>query len=268
MRYNGSMGKLYSAHGIPASYCNRELVVFDLDGTLTESKVNLKPDMARIFKALLRKKKAAVISGSRYEQFKTQFLSPLRCPEELLQNLFLFPANATSFYRYQNGWRRVYAHILTPREKKNILSAFRMAFQEAHYVPPPRVYGAVIENRGTEETFSALGQHAPLALKKKWNITEDVRPRIIRALRKHLKKFSIREGGLTSIDVTEPGIDKAYGIRQIERRLKIPQREMLFVGDALYRGGNDNAVRRTAVPCVAVRGPEDTKKVIRKILGD
>lgn len=266
MRYNEKMKKLYSSRTIPASCRTKELIVFDLDGTLTESKANLKPDIARMLKALLQKKKVVVIGGGKYEQFRVQFIARLHCPKELLPKLFLFPATATSFYRYQNGWRRVYAHILTLREKKNILSAFRSAFRETHYVPPRRVYGVVIENRGTEETFSALGQHAPLALKEKWNITEDIRPRLIRALRKHLKKFSIREGGLTSIDITEPGIDKAYGIRQIERRLKVPIKKMLFIGDALYPGGNDYAAKRTGVLCVAVRGPEDTKKIIKKLV--
>ena len=46
-------------------------------------------------------------------------------------------------------------------------------------------------------------------------------------------------GGATSIDVTKPGIDKAYGIRKLRDVLGISLKEMIFVGDALFAGGND-----------------------------
>ena len=49
----------------------------------------------------------------------------------------------------------------------------------------------------------------------------------------YLPEFEVRLGGLTSIDVTKKGIDKAYGIRQVKKRLSVPIKEMAYVGDAL-----------------------------------
>ena len=72
--------------------------------------------------------------------------------------------------------------------------------------------------------------------------------------------------GYTSIDVTRKGIDKEYGVRQIGKYLHMPIRKMVFIGDALFPGGNDYAARRTGVWCISVRGPEDTKKIIKNIL--
>jgi hydroxymethylpyrimidine pyrophosphatase-like HAD family hydrolase len=43
-------------------------------------------------------------------------------------------------------------------------------------------------------------------------------------------------GGATSIDVTEPGIDKAYGIRKLRDILQISVKEMVHIGDALFPG--------------------------------
>jgi len=76
----------------------------------------------------------------------------------------------------------------------------------------------------------------------------------------------VRTGGLTAIDVTQKGIDKAYGVRQIEKVLKIPIKDMVFIGDALYPGGNDAAAKKTGVQTIAVKGPADTIAIIKKIL--
>jgi HAD superfamily hydrolase (TIGR01484 family) len=246
----------------------KSLVVFDLDGTLTESKQPMKRDMAVLLRKLLETRKVAVISGGKYELFKKHFLERLHEPKKGLQNLFLFPTSATSFYRFRNGaWRRVYMHALSPRNKKTIREAFRKAFVELHYVRPKKIYGTLIEDRGSEMTFSALGQHAPLKDKEEWTRKNStMKRRLANVVGRHVPDLEVRAAGFTSIDVTHKGIDKAYGIRQIETRLKIPRRKMLFVGDALFKGGNDAAVLKTGVDAVAVKGPEETKRVIRAIL--
>jgi len=72
--------------------------------------------------------------------------------------------------------------------------------------------------------------------------------------------------GVTSIDITRKGIDKGYGIVQIEKHLHVKVSEMVFVGDALYEGGNDHPVIRTGIDTLAVTGPEDTKKLLKEWL--
>ena len=54
-----------------------------------------------------------------------------------------------------------------------------------------------------------------------------------------IPEFSVRLGGTTSVDVTKPGIDKGYGIRKLRDTLGIAIEEMIFIGDALFPGGND-----------------------------
>lgn len=271
------MKKLYLPRTIPVSFREKELIVFDLDGTLTKTKSDLKPDMSRMLAALLKRKKVAVIGGGTYRQFTKQFVRRLACPATLLHDLFLFPTTATSFYRYRKGWKKVYVFELSKRERAAIKKAFRDVLKEIHYIPPQKTYGKVIEDRGTQVTFSALGQDVVavlgekkgVALKERW--TRENTPlklKIAKMVGRKIPKLEVHASGFTSIDVTRKGIDKAYGVRQIRRMLDIPMKEILFIGDALYPNGNDYAARRTGVPCIAVRGPEDTKKVIKKILGD
>lgn len=253
---------------IPKNIRNKKLIVFDMDGTLTPSKAPMKRDTAVVLSKLLRKKVVAVIGGGKWSLFQEQLVRGTRFPKELMGNLFLFPGSSTSFYRYKNGrWHNVYSHPLAKEQKKNIYRAFRDVFKEVNYKHPARVWGIVIEDRDTQVTFSALGQKAPIPDKEKWKKNNDgLRMKMTRLLQKKLPGMEVRAGGLTSIDVTKKGIDKAYGIRQIKKVLKMKIRDMLFVGDAIFPGGNDYAAVRTGVDCVTVSGPEETKKVIKFLL--
>ncbi len=254
-------------------FAGKKLVIFDLDGTLAPSKGPMDSEMSSLLAKLLEKRKVAVISGGSYAQFQKQFLASLDCPGNLLKNLFLFPTCSTSFYRYEEGregfdceWKQVYREALAEKEKKKILTGFLKTFQEMKYSSPAKTYGQILEDRGTQITFSALGQEAPLAVKEKWDPKQEKRKVLKQVLEKHLPEFEVRIGGATSIDVTRKGIDKAYGIRQIEKHLKIKNSEMLFIGDALFPGGNDYPVKEAGVQCISVQGVEDCKKVIRKVL--
>lgn len=254
---------------------NKKMVVFDLDGTLTETKSSMDPEMAGLMCRLLEKRKVAVISGGALGQFQKQLLAALDCPPALLDSLFLFPTSGTRFYRYENGkWIEVYADLMTESERQKIKEEFPRAFKATGYTHPEKVYGEVIEDRGTQVTFSALGQDIVavlgsegVRLKQEFRATHERELRELTvALERALPDFEVRLAGVTSIDVTRKGIDKAYGIAQIEKLLGISRAEMVFVGDALYEGGNDYAAKQAGVDCVPITGPEQTKPFIRLFL--
>ena len=144
----------------------KKLIVFDLDGTLTKSKTNLDKEMSEVMTTLLNKYKVAVIGGGSYEQFKRQFIKHLKVEKKLLKKLFLFPTSSTSFYRYEDGWKCVYKHDLTDNEKKKIFDAFSKVLVSHK---PEKVWGEIVEDRGSQITFSALGQKAPIDKKSEWD---------------------------------------------------------------------------------------------------
>ncbi len=76
----------------------------------------------------------------------------------------------------------------------------------------------------------------------------------------------MRLGGTTSVDVTKPGIDKAYGIRKLRDILGIAIDEMIFVGDALFPGGNDYPAKEAGALSIRVRDPDESKRVIEAIV--
>lgn len=242
-------------------------VVFDLDGTLAESKQPVQPDMVDRLRQLLRRYDVAVISGGAWPQFQTQLLAQLTVTPEEAGRLYLFPTSATSFYMHLDGaWQAMYAEQLPADDRTKIFNAFNQAFHDTKFEQPRRTWGPQLEDRGTQVTFSALGQLAPVAIKKQWDPTFSKRLVVMERLIQLLPDFEVRSGGSTSIDVTKKGIDKKYGIEQIERQLGTPITEMIFVGDALFEGGNDYPVKATGIATVAVTGPTETMSFIDGLL--
>lgn len=241
----------------------KKLIVFDLDGTLAESKSSLDAEMATLLHGLLEVAKVAVISGGDWPQFEKQLLSHLPV-DGCLTNLSLLPTCGTKFYKYDGDWKKLYSEDFTSEEKTKIISSFHKALDAACY-RADHVWGEVIEDRGSQITFSALGQQAPLEAKTKWDPDFTKRKKITAQLGKHIPEFSVRMGGATSIDVTKPGIDKAYGIRKLRDLLGISLEEMIFIGDALFPGGNDYPAKEAGVESLAVRGPSETKLMVAAI---
>ena len=245
----------------------KDIIIFDLDGTLTVSKQNLSYDMAELLKKLTRDYLVAVISGGFFEQYQKQFLSNLKATNEELNRLILLPTSGTTMYKFiNNSWQEIYCHEIPKEERARIISILEDTINHFN-LKPKKQWGDLIEDRKTQITYSGLGQEASPELKKEWDPTREKRTSIVNYIENKIGNYSIGIGGMTSIDITNVGIDKAYGIKKIEEYFDIPIERMVFVGDALQEGGNDAPARTTGVDCVEVSGPEDTKKYIESILG-
>ena len=243
----------------------KELIVYDLDGTLAESKSSLDAEMAELLHDLLGIVKVAVISGGGWPQFEKQVVSKLP-HDERLRELSLLPTCGTQFYQYSGDWNKLYEEDFTANEKNKIVDSLKKAVGVAGF-KMEKTWGEQIEDRGSQITFSALGQQAPLEEKNQWDPDYAKRKKIKAILDTLIPEFSVRMGGATSIDVTKPGIDKAYGIRKLRDLLGISLQEMIYVGDALFAGGNDYPVEQAGVFSIPVQGPHETKRVIQTIIG-
>ncbi len=242
----------------------KRLVVFDLDGTLAESKSSLDGEMSELIQKLLGLVQVAVISGGDWPQFETQLLSNLPI-SDMFKRLLLLPTSGTKFYQYENGWKQRYAENFSPGESAKIIKSMDIAVEKSGF-KPTQVWGELVEDRGSQITFSALGQQAPVDAKKSWDPDFEKRKQIKALLEPMIPEFNIRMGGATSIDVTRQGIDKAYGIRKLRDMLSIPIEEMIFIGDALFPGGNDYAAIEAGVDSIRTSGPEESKRLIEAIV--
>lgn len=243
-----------------------DLIAFDIDGTLTRSKLPLDPEMTQLLCRLMEKYKVAIISGASYEQFKWQILNPLVCQEEKMKNLYLLPTDGTVFCTYGDEWQCQYDDPLSADEKIRIKAAFENIFEESELENPVQIYGEFVEDRGAQLNFSALGQDAPIELKENWDPDNQKRERMVGVLKRTLPDFSMRIGGTTSIEITKVGIDKAYGLNKLMAQTGVPKEKMLYIGDKLFKGGNDEPALSLGMECRSVKNPEETKKVILEFL--
>lgn len=235
------------------------LVAFDLDDTLAPSKSAIDPRVGTLLLALAERVEVAIISGGQLEQFRVQVVDRLPAASaDVLDHFHLLPTCGTQYYRLStDAIQTVYAHSLTEDEKSRALAAVE---EEAKRLGlwATETWGEILEDRGSQITFSALGQSAPLEAKKNWDPMGEKKNTLREAVALRIPDLEVRSGGSTSVDITHRGIDKAYGMKQLSDATGIHLDDMLFVGDRLDPDGNDFPVLALGVECHAVEGWEDT----------
>lgn len=251
---------------------SKKIIAFDLDGTLAESKQPLGVDMAEVLCLLAKEKKVAIISGGSFGQFQKQFLPsfiPQKEDEKLIyNNLTLLPTSGSRRYQYdldKNEWVMTDEEGMPPMAKEKTLAILREFVSTGKYGIGPVVEGdQVIEDRVTQITLSALGQHAPLEKKNAWDPDQAKRKEIIKEIKPMLPEVEINIGGTTSLDFLPKGFNKAKGLIRLLNKFGMVIDDMVFVGDAIFPGGNDYSPYEAGIESLKVDGPEETKKLIKK----
>ncbi|KQT31404.1 HAD family hydrolase [Sphingomonas sp. Leaf412] len=243
----------------------KKLVAFDLDGTLALSKQAVQPDMGEALSDLLQVADVAVISGGDWPQFEKQIVQNLPGRADL-SRLWMMPTTGTKLFVHREAaWQTVYAELFDDAERKKIVDAFTASLDATGFAPE-KTWGERIEDRGSQITFSALGQQAPIEEKEHWDPKFEKRKVIQADLKQRLPGLAINMGGATSIDITREGVDKGYGLRKLAEHSGYTLADMLFIGDAIFPGGNDYPAKEAGVDVVKVRDPAETISVVTAIV--
>ena len=246
----------------------KKLLAFDLDDTLAVSKSPITDSMAEILGRVLEHFDACIISGGTFQQFQKQVIEQADFSPSQLRRLHLMPTCGTRYYRYDEvakGWKLEYAEDLTETQKKHIIKALEASARELGYWEKNPT-GAIIEDRLSQITYSALGQQAKPEDKYRWDPSGEKKRRLRNLVATRLPNFEVRAGGSTSIDITRPGIDKAYGMQKLVDILDISRDDILFFGDKLQEGGNDYPVKAMGIDCLDVDKWQDTAQRLESIL--
>ena len=242
----------------------KKLIAFDLDDTLAITKSPISDKMSELLSGLLERYEVCIISGGNLTQFTTQVIDRLTAPASSLVKLHLMPTCGTRYYRYDeaNGeWQAQYANDLSEEQKGRVIAALETGAKELG-LWEENPYGDIIEDRGSQITFSALGQKAPAEEKYKWDPSGVKKHKLRDFVAPLVPDLEVRVGGTTSVDVTLIGVDKAYGMTKLIEHTHIPKEEMLFIGDRLEEGGNDYPVKAMGIDTIAVEKWEDTALVV------
>lgn len=238
---------------------------FDLDNTLASSKQPMEPAMVERFSELTARCQVALISGGSMAVVTSQVLDVLN-DRANRDNLHVMPTSGSRYYRWRgNEWTLIYAHDLDEPVAKAIASSFERHAKELG-LWEDRVWGPRIENRGSQITFSALGQYAPVSVKRQWDPDDSRKQALAALVKRDFPDLKVRAGGYSSVDVSEHGIDKSYAVRTIAGLLDIPVSSIVFVGDRMTPEGNDYPAVEAGAVGVKVRNPEDALELLDALL--
>ena len=243
-----------------------DLIGFDLDTTLAVSKTPMTEDMAAEFGELTRRIPVAVVSGGKYPLFERQILAMLGDNADK-GNLHLMPTSGTRYYSW-NGetWECRYAHDLSPEDRDAAVESLtRHAKEQGLWLPDDAVWGERLEDRGSQITFSALGQMAPPEAKSAWDPDRSKKNRLAAAVAADLPGLTVRSGGSTSVDVVAKGIDKSYAMRRLAELFSTGIDRIAFVGDRMDPDGNDYPAAVAGAYAIRVHEPGDTLRIIRRL---
>lgn len=253
----------------------KKLIAFDLDGTLAPSKSPAHDRMTELLRRLLDRFQVCVISGGKFEQFEKQLISNLKADPSQLEHLHIMPTCGTRYYLYDvasQNWKKVYAEDFTEEQKQKIIAALNKGFDDLGY-RAKKTYGETIEDRGSQVTFSALGQDIVdvlgskgVELKEAWDPDNQKKNELRDYIAPLIPEFEVRVGGVTSIDVTKKGIDKAYGMRKVMEMLDISKEDILFIGDRVQPGGNDYPVKQFGIDTMQISSWQETAVAVEAIL--
>lgn len=244
----------------------KKVLAFDVDQTLNIAKTPIPPEMAVVLTECLKRFKICPISGQKFEQFIIQIVNPLKeagATPELLQNLHLFVAQGTQYYRYsikKDSWQEVYNYPLRTEDVVKITTVLEEVARELGFWEADKLQKGdeIIENRLSQVTFSGLGQKASVEAKYAWDPDLKKRQAIVAACQKQLPEFLFEIGGTTSINVAAPGMNKSFGMTHLLEELKVKKSDILYFGDMTQPGGNDYPVVEMGIDTITVRSHEDT----------
>lgn len=241
-------------------------VVFDLDGTLGKPHENPNDSIITKIEQLSKRTAVGILSAAPLERVERSVLDRLS-EEALKERMYVLTVNGAQGYVWSGSvWRDAYDKSLTSTEKSAIRSAFE-ALEKNTKVKVKNSQGATIVDFGGYIAYTPLGKDAAPHDKESWDPKGTKRRALIAKLRPMLTDgYEIYLSGETSIDITRTDANKAHGIRWLAKKLSTPVDTILFVGDALFEGGNDHVIIATGARTRQVANPKETEAILDTLL--
>ena len=239
-----------------------KIYIFDVDGTLTPSRLRITKEFAKFFDKWSDKNKYYLVTGSDLEKTKEQ-----------LPIAYIDRAEAIFTCCGNQMWRDndlIYDNKFELTSKlKNSLEVVLMSS------PYPHRYGNHIEDRGSMVNFSIVGRNCTQEQRDeffKWDEEKGERRKISTFLKHKFKDLDAVIGGQISIDIYPKGMDKSQIIEHIEDiEEKYCPDKYIFIGDRTMEGGNDYPLAKLMTgKCFRdfyqTEGPEQTQKILESLI--
>ena len=205
------------------------IFIFDVDGTLTPSRLRMTEEFAKFFDKWSNENKYYLVTGSDIDKTKEQ-----------LPIAYIDRAEAVFTCCGNQMWRdneSIYDNkFKVPRKLNKLLGTI---MSNSQY---PYRYGNHSEDRGSMVNFSIVGRDCTQEQREEyfeWDKQSLERKIIANAIKEKFPDLDAVIGGQISIDIYPKGMDKSQVLNVIEQERLVPPSEYIFIGDGIENGGND-----------------------------
>lgn len=227
-------------------------IFFDLDNTLTRSRTLMPDAHQEIFKKLCADKDVVVVTGGQISQIKKQI------PPSFDGTYFALSQSGNHAVAKNGGI--LWSERFTKEQKAAIFAFIKLVHDEVAL--PVAEENDLVEDRGSQISYSLIGHHEDVAKKEAFDPGARKRLGILAQHKEEVEKLraagaDVRPGGTTTFDFTIAGKDKGFNILRFIEHEGWKKEDCIYIGDALFPGGNDETVIGV-IPTHAVKDPDET----------
>ncbi|OGG48740.1 hypothetical protein A3C18_00970 [Candidatus Kaiserbacteria bacterium RIFCSPHIGHO2_02_FULL_54_11b] len=233
---------------------------FDLDNTLTRSRTLMATPHQEIFKELCREKNVVVVTGGQLSQIQKQI------PPSFNGEYFALSQSGNHAIGKNGGV--LWSESFSAEQKAAILELIRTIHDDVALSVKDE--DDLVEDRGSQISYSLIGHHEDIDKKEAFDPGAKKRLEILSRHKEAVEQLravgaDVRPGGTTTFDFTIAGKHKGFNIIRLIEREGWKKEDCVYVGDALFPGGNDETVIGV-IPTHAVRDPNETFDFVKKHL--
>tara|TARA_B100001123_G_C15335034_1_gene1032499 strand:- start:2800 stop:3528 length:729 start_codon:yes stop_codon:yes gene_type:complete len=238
---------------------DKNIYLFDIDGTLTEPLSKMDSSFTYSFLSWMADKKVFLVGGSDFKKIS------LQVPQSVISRcsgIFSCMGNelrTKEGIKYQKEWK---APVKLLDELLEIRKSSRYENKRSKY----------IESRRGMINFSVAGRDSSEEERKDyflWDQKSKERIVISKNLKRKFPELDICIGGMISLDIQPRGWDKAQAVDWIKSQRQYENCKMFFFGDKCHNGGNDESlfkrVTKEGGEAYNVEGPKETLEIISRL---
>ena len=255
------------------------LVMFDVDGTLTEPREPIRGPMIATLRELCLHCEVGLVTGSGLEYLKEQ-LWPAFNDYIIRQNCHLLPCNGTEYLVPGNEVALTFETVSSNSMIKEVgTQSFNKLMQslcvlhaqliQEYSIP---LAGHFIQNRQSTINWCPIGRNADreqrakfVELDNKIGLRRQYLSLLNQVIRENKLQITAKLGGDTSFDIYPVGWDKTYALQHFDPE----QWDFWFIGDRCYPAGNDYELfelLKDKERAFETSGPEETIEIINNYI--
>ncbi len=234
---------------------------FDLDNTLTRSKSHIAPEHIPILRKLAERADIIVVSGHGEKDIRAHLTQELQGQYHIL--------GQNGNYAETKDGKLLWNNSLLQHQKDAIHHFVAKARQ--HLGLTVKDEDDLVEDRDSQIAYSLIGHHEDKDKKEAFDPDHKKRHTLLADLKEEVERLAtefsieIRSGGTTVLDMFHLGKNKGYNVAEYINAMHWKKEECLYIGDALFPGGNDHTVVGV-IPTHAVKDYHETYAYLTQVL--